>query len=170
MEKGFVFVELFLPIPNGQVARALFQFAQDDFERNLYVRIADVNRNPDKSPMEEIKKIRSRKSGSERVFRTIGDYAWVSYYSSLIKPALEAFKSPTSLVEKKLISNINHNAASHGTKLGAFEPIDSNSFRLTEIGKLIKNSPSISRKFSKSKFSNITNQIEKLSYSLIERF
>ena len=129
---GTTTIECFLPT----------EFDLDDFERNLYVRIADVNRDPDKSPMEEIKKIRSRKSGSERVFRTIGDYTWASYYSSQIKPALEAFKSPTSLVEKKLISNINHNAASHGTKLGAFEPIDSNSFRLTEIGKLIKNSPS----------------------------
>lgn len=118
------------------------EFDLDDFEQNLYVRIADINRNPDKSPMEDIKKIRSRKSGSERVFRTIGDYSWSSYYSSLIKPALEAFNSPTSLVEKNLISNINHNAASHGTKLGAFEPVDSDTFRLTEIGKLIKSSPS----------------------------
>jgi hypothetical protein len=125
-------IECFLPT----------EFDLDDFERNIYVRIADVNRNPEKSPMEEIKKIRSRKSGSERVFRTIGDYSWSSYYSSLIKPALEAFDSPTSLVEKKLISSINHNAASHGTKLGAFEPVAPNSFRLTEIGKLIKNSPS----------------------------
>lgn len=125
-------IECFLPT----------EFDIDDFERNLYVRIADVNRNPDKSPMEEIRKIRSRKSGSERVFRTIGDYSWSSYYSSLIKPALEAFKSPTSLVEKKLISNINHNAVSHGIKLGAFEPADSNSFKLTDIGKFIKKSPS----------------------------
>jgi len=129
---GTTTIECFLPT----------EFDLDDFERNLYVRIADVNRNPEKSPMEEIKKIRSRKSGSQRVFRTIGDYSWASYYSSLIKPALEAFKSPTFLVEKKLISNINHNAASHGTKLGAFEPVGSNSFRLTEIGKLIKNTPS----------------------------
>ncbi len=125
-------IECFLPT----------EFDLDDFERNLYVRIADVNKNPDKSPMEEIKKIRSRKSGSERVFRTIGDYSWSSYYSSLIKPALEAFKSPTSLVEKKLISKINHNAASHGIKLGAFESVGSGSFKLTEIGKLIKSSPS----------------------------
>jgi superfamily II DNA or RNA helicase len=124
-------IECFLPT----------EFDIEDFERNLYVRIADVNRNPESSPLDEIKKIRSRKSGTERVFRTIGDYTWSSYYSSLVKPSLEAFKSSTSLVEKKTISNINHNAASHGVKLGAFELVDSSSYRLTEIGKLLKESP-----------------------------
>lgn len=125
-------IECFLPT----------EFDLDDFERNLYVRIADVNRNPEKSPLDEIRKTRSRKSGSERVFRTIGDYGWNSYYSSLIKPALDIFKSPTSLVEKKLISAINHNAVSHGIKIGAFEPAGDSSYGLTEIGKLIKSSPS----------------------------
>jgi superfamily II DNA or RNA helicase len=116
-------------------------FDVNEFEQNLYVRIADVNRDPDRSPMDEIKKLRSRKSGSERVFRTIGDYKWESYYSSLIKPSLEAFESVTSIVEMKLISKINNNAASHAMKLGALELVDSNMFKLTEIGKLIKKSP-----------------------------
>jgi hypothetical protein len=58
-----------------------------------------------------------------------------------VKPALEEFKSPSSIVEKSLIAKINHNAVSHCTKLGVFDPVDSRNYRLTDIGKSLKNQP-----------------------------
>jgi predicted helicase len=124
-------IECFLPT----------EFDLGNFEKNLYARIADVNKNPEKSSMEEIKKIRSRKSGTSRIFRTIGDYTWSSYNSSLINPALNVFKSQTSLVKRNEISSINHNAVSHCIKLGVLELVNEDSFILTEIGKLLKLAP-----------------------------
>jgi superfamily II DNA or RNA helicase len=122
------FVECFLPT----------EFNIQKFEKHIYARIGDVNKNPEESALDEIKKLKSRKSGIKRVFRTIGDYGVDSYYSSLIKPALEEFHSPNQIIEKQLISGINNNAVSHGIKLGAFEETGSGKFQLTEVGKIIK--------------------------------
>ena len=124
-------IECFLPT----------EFDLGKFEETLYVRIAEVNKNPETTHYVANKNIGSRKSGTGRVFRTIGDYNWSAYDTSLVKPSIAKFNKPTSEVKKSLILKINHNAASHGIKLGTLEAAGKDAFILTDIGKLLKEEP-----------------------------
>lgn len=112
----------------------------DLFERNLYLKIADVNRNPKNYISIGSKLGKSeRKSNYTRVFKTICDYNPTVLYSSLIRPTLDLIED-SNLYNELLTSDlkINNNNISHCHRLGVIKKIDSKRSQLTSLGMKLK--------------------------------
>lgn len=109
------------------------EISLDEFEEKLYLKIAHVNKNPStlkyNSPKNYAKL--ERKSGQVRIFKTLGDYSFNTYFNKLVIPSMNKFKG------KKRVSSIdlkvNHNNVSHTRRLGLITR-DSKDFILTPLG------------------------------------
>lgn len=106
------------------------------FEESLYLRIAEVNKNP----TEEIYKVAKtygkteRKSAQKRIFKTLGDYSVRSYFKNLVIPTLNKYEGKSKALH---ISNIkiNNNNVSHTKRLGLI--VDNKSvYTLTPLGEM----------------------------------
>lgn len=89
------------------------------FEEHLYLKIADVNKNPtsDSFKAPKIYGPKERKSSQKRIFKTLGDYAVDSYYKNLVEPTMKAFKENIASLDISKIK-INNNNVSHTKRLG----------------------------------------------------
>ncbi len=108
------------------------------FEENLYLKIADVNKNPTSENF-KISKIygkSERKSSQKRIFKTLGDYGVDSYFENLVKPTIKAYKGKTNSLDISKIA-INHNNVSHTKKLGLIIN-DKKNYILTPLGEKYK--------------------------------
>jgi superfamily II DNA or RNA helicase len=104
------------------------------FEEQLYLKIADVNKNPTseslKSPITYGPK--ARKSSQKRIFKTLGDYSFDTYFKNLVEPTLQAFKNKNYALDLNSIK-INNNNVSHTKRLGLI--IDENKkYSITPLG------------------------------------
>ncbi len=105
----------------------------DDFSESLSLRIAEVNKDPSNIAKEFIVTRASRKSGTNRTFRTVGDLNIDAYYYNLVIPTLEKYNDfAIGLPRESII--INHNNVSHCVKIGALQEKDLK-FYVTDIGK-----------------------------------
>ena len=114
-----------------------------DFESSLQFRIGELNKQGSNEPPKVIftGAKGERKSSIKRVFTSMGDYNMDAYKASLVLPTLEKF---TSLNDIKAGTDlkINNNNVSHTFRLGAIDKVDTKNYKLTAIGKLIKEDPS----------------------------
>lgn len=111
------------------------EFNVNEFEVSLYLKIADVNKNP--TQLLEKKKPHTknaRKSMVKRSFRTLGDYTVDAYKNSLVLPTLKKFLSENKKLTKKEIK-IDHNNVSHTERLGIIKKDQEANYLLTELGK-----------------------------------
>lgn len=111
------------------------EFNVEDFETSLYLKIADVNRNPTQAvPKAKPHKKDARKSKVKRVFRTLGDYTVESYKNSLVIPTLAKFTNELDgLTNAEL--KVDHNNVSHTERLGLIKKDSESNYTLTEIGR-----------------------------------
>ncbi len=94
------------------------EFNVKQFEEQLYLRIADVNKNPTSNVNKTIKYgKKERKSDYKRIFKTLGDYSVLSYKEKLVLPTIKKYSDVGSALTKKELS-INHNNLSHTERLG----------------------------------------------------
>ena len=110
----------------------------EEFEEQISVRIADVNRNPEGSigPGSKLGK-NERISTYRRIFKTIGDYN-VESYSNLVISTIGKFNSELDVMKRDQLL-INHNNISHTEKLGVIRKTADRQYELTVIGrKLLK--------------------------------
>ncbi len=105
----------------------------DEFSDSLSLRIAEVNKDPDRIEREFIVNKASRTSGIKRTFRTVGDYQIDAYYRNLVLPTLEKYETFAKGLPRESIT-INHNNVSHCVKIGALVERDMKFF-VTDVGK-----------------------------------
>lgn len=104
------------------------------FEENLYLKIADVNKNPTSENFKVAKVYGSkeRKSSQVRIFKTLGDYSVESYFKNLIQPTLSVYKGKTNVLHISKIK-INNNNVSHTKRLGLIIN-DKKNYSITPLG------------------------------------
>lgn len=104
------------------------------FEENLYLKIADVNKNPTSENFKVAKVYgkKERKSSQKRIFKTLSDYSVESYYKNLVKPTLKAYKSKTNVLDISKIK-VNNNNVSHTKRLELIIN-DKKSYSITPLG------------------------------------
>ena len=115
-------------------------FDINKFEKNLFTRIAIINCEPTSKKFRQ-RKIYGKKdriSSHSRLFRTIGDYSFESFKNNLIFPTLEKFSEVDEILAYKKLK-INHNNVSHTFRLGLIEKLKHKNYKLTAIGKQVKN-------------------------------
>ena len=105
-----------------------------DFTDGLYLRIAEVNKDPGNIAPEFIVGTK-RTSGVTRMFRTVGDYNIEAYYKNLVLPTLKKYPDLTTGLSRTDIA-IDHNNVSHCVKIGALEERNKK-FYITDIGKAL---------------------------------
>lgn len=111
------------------------EFNVEDFETSLYLKIAEVNRNPTQvAPKTKPHTKDARKSKVKRVFRTLGDYTVESYKNSLVLPTLAKFKNESEKLTNAELK-VDHNNVSHTERLGVIKKDADSNYSLTEIGK-----------------------------------
>ncbi|MFH1825051.1 MAG: DEAD/DEAH box helicase family protein [Candidatus Firestonebacteria bacterium] len=94
------------------------EFNVKDFEKKLYLRIAEVNRNPTHFDYKTRKYGKTeRKSEYKRIFKTLGDYSVESYKNNLVMPTIRKFQSKDQTLSTAKLK-INHNNISHTERLG----------------------------------------------------
>jgi superfamily II DNA or RNA helicase len=104
------------------------------FEEHLYLKIADVNKNPSSETFKVAKVYgkKERKSSQKRIFKTLGDYSVESYYKNLVTPTIEAYKGKSTTLDISKIK-INNNNVSHTKRLGLIIN-DKKSYSITPLG------------------------------------
>jgi superfamily II DNA or RNA helicase len=104
------------------------------FEENLYLKIADVNKNPSSETFKVAKVYgkKERKSSQKRIFKTLGDYSIDSYYKNLVNPTIELYKGTSNSLDISKIK-INNNNVSHTKRLGLIIN-DKKSYSITPLG------------------------------------
>jgi superfamily II DNA or RNA helicase len=111
------------------------EFSVEDFETSLYLKIAEVNRNPTQVNLETKPHTKdARKSKVKRVFRTLGDYTVESYKNSLVLPTLAKFINEVDKLTNSELK-VDHNNVSHTERLGIIKKDSESNYSLTEIGK-----------------------------------
>jgi superfamily II DNA or RNA helicase len=111
------------------------EFSVEDFETSLYLKIADVNRNPIQIALKTKSHTKdARKSKVKRVFRTLGDYTVESYKNSLVLPTLAKFINEADKLTNAELK-VDHNNVSHTERLGIIKKDSESNYTLTEIGK-----------------------------------
>lgn len=94
------------------------EFDVKDFEKRLYLKIAEVNGNPTRFDKKTKKYGRAeRKSDYKRIFKTLGDYSVEAYKNNLVIPTMEKFHSKDQMLPVAKLQ-INHNNVSHTERLG----------------------------------------------------
>lgn len=117
----------------------------DKFKEKLYLRIAEVNKEPTRvAPKKRKYGKRERKSDYKRIFKTIGDYSVKSYRDSLVMPTLTKFNKPSDALPKEQLAVFkngkkNHNNISHTIRLGLVSENDGYC-KLTPLGIQLYNS------------------------------
>ncbi|NMC61288.1 MAG: DEAD/DEAH box helicase family protein [Candidatus Methanofastidiosa archaeon] len=118
------------------------QIDLEKFESELYLRIAEVNKEPTRI-LPKTKKYGKgeRKSDYKRIFRTIGDYNVDTYYKSLVEPTLKKFNSISDALTKDELALIingkkSHNNLSHTLRLGLISESNKH-YKLTPLGILL---------------------------------
>ncbi|MFH1003914.1 MAG: DEAD/DEAH box helicase family protein [Bacteroidota bacterium] len=108
------------------------------FEEHLYLKIADVNKNPSSENFKVAKVYgkKERKSSQKRIFKTLGDYSVESYYSNLVKPTIKAYKGKTNTLDISKIK-VNNNNVSHTKRLGLIIN-DKKNYSITPLGEKYK--------------------------------
>lgn len=108
------------------------------FEEKLYLKIADVNKNPTsvdfKSP--KVYGKTERKSSQKRIFKTLGDYSVNTYFKNLVDPTIKKYDHSKKILNINEIK-INHNNVSHTKKLGLIINEDKN-YEITPLGEKYK--------------------------------
>lgn len=110
-----------------------------DFEEKLYLKIAEVNAEPTSSKFVASRQYgrNERKSNIKRIFRTLGDYSYESYLTTLVEPTLNKFNNIDQKIP--LINlKINNNNVSHTEKLGLVIKEDK-VYSLSPLGKKVFN-------------------------------
>jgi hypothetical protein len=104
------------------------------FEKRLYLKIAEVNANPTMLRYEDSKTYgkKERKSGYQRIFKTLGDYSSKAYEENLVSPTILKFESSDQKLDGSTLK-INHNNVSHTQRLGLIAKIDK-TYELTPLG------------------------------------
>ena len=104
------------------------------FEEHLYLKIADVNKNPSSENFKVTKVYgkKERKSSQKRIFKTLGDYSVDSYYINLVKPTIKAFEGKTNTLDILEIK-VNNNNVSHTKRLGLIIN-DKKNYSITPLG------------------------------------
>lgn len=104
------------------------------FEEHLYLKIADINKNPSSEKFKESKVYgkKERKSSQKRIFKTLGDYKVDTYYSNLVNPTLNLFKGNSVALDISKIK-INNNNVSHTKRLGLIVD-DKKKYTITPLG------------------------------------
>jgi len=94
------------------------EFNIEDFQDQLYLRIAEVNGDP-KTIYSNSKTYgkKERKSEYKRIFKTLSDYSYQSYKDNLVEPTIRKFRSVDSTLPIDELQ-INHNNISHTERLG----------------------------------------------------
>jgi predicted helicase len=113
------------------------------FEEHLYLKIADVNKNPTSENFKVAKVYgkTERKSSQKRIFKTIGDTAFESYMNNLVKPTLEKFKNGIESIPSNQLDIVSssgkksHNNVSHTQRLGLIMKINKE-YSITPLGEL----------------------------------
>lgn len=109
------------------------EFDVKDFEKKLYLKIAEVNGNPTRLDRKTIKYGRSeRKSDYKRIFKTLGDYSVESYKKNLVMPTIDKFRSKDQVLSVAKLQ-INHNNISHTERLGLIVK-EKEGYRLSPLG------------------------------------
>jgi len=105
-----------------------------EFERQLVIRIAEVNRNPTGThrPAGTLGS-GERTSAIARRMKTLGDYTPTKYQESLIDPTVRRFRSATGLVARASL-RVNNNNIAHSQRLGVIKQRSDGRFALTAIG------------------------------------
>lgn len=94
------------------------EFDIKQFEKQLYIRIAKFNGEPTRvTPIKTKYGKKERKSDIERIFKTLGDYALLSYENNLVMPTLKKFEDKNQILSVAKLS-VNHNNISHTERLG----------------------------------------------------
>ncbi len=114
------------------------------FEEELYIKIAEVNKEPTKTLPKKKYGKKERKSNYKRIFKTIGDYSTNSFKNNLVEPTLVKFNDiSTTLIKDELTiyknNKPNHNNISHTIRLGLIEKNNAK-FNLTPLGIQLYNS------------------------------
>lgn len=104
------------------------------FEENLYLKIADVNKNPSAESFKTAKVYgkTQRKSSKKRVFKTLGDYSVDSYFENLVKPTIKFYRKNVSTLDINKIK-VNNNNVSHTKRLGLIINENKN-YSITPLG------------------------------------
>ncbi len=104
------------------------------FEEHLYLKIADINKNPSSENFKVAKVYgkKERKSSQKRIFKTLGDYSVDTYYKNLVKPTIAAYKGKSNTLDISKIK-INNNNVSHTKRLGLIIN-DKKNYSITPLG------------------------------------
>lgn len=135
-------------------------FDVKNFEESLYLKIADVNKNPTNTGYKTIKYgKKGRKSDYKRIFKTLGDYSISSYRDNLVIPTLDKFSKPFDH-KKKGDLKINHNNISHTDRLGLIIT-DEKKYRLSPLGQqLFENKASFENIFRQQMLRYFSTQVD----------
>ena len=113
------------------------------FEEHLYLKIADVNKNPSSENFKAAKVYgkTERKSSQKRIFKTIGDTAFESYMNNLVKPTMVKYKKGKKTIPSNQLDILSssgkksHNNVSHTERLGLIMK-DKKEYSITPLGEL----------------------------------
>lgn len=106
----------------------------DKFKENVYLKIAEVNGDPNTYSYKTIKYGRKeRKSNFKRNFKTLGDYSFESYKNNLVDPTINKFDRFDSTLQNSDLKT-NNNNVSHTLRLGLISKSEKN-FTLTPLGR-----------------------------------
>lgn len=110
------------------------QINLEQFEKKLYLKIAEVNANPTilKGSAMKIYGKKERRSDYKRVFKTLGDYGYKTYEKNLVMPTISKFKTKDDLLSIEDLK-VNHNNVSHTVRLGLITKTDK-LFQLSPLG------------------------------------
>lgn len=108
------------------------------FEETLYLKIADVNKNPTASNFKTkiVYGKTERKSSQTRIFKTIGDMGYQTYFDSCVKPTLKKYSARQRTLPASEIK-IDHNNVSHTKKLGLIMK-EKRNYTITPLGEKYK--------------------------------
>ncbi len=113
------------------------------FEEHLYLKIADVNKNPSSENFKVARVYgkKERKSSQKRIFKTIGDTAFESYMNNLVKPTMVKYKKGKKTIPSNKLDILSssgkksHNNVSHTERLGLIMK-DKKEYSITPLGEL----------------------------------
>ena len=108
------------------------------FEENLYLKIADVNKNPTASNFKTkiVYGKTERKSSQKRIFKTIGDMGYQTYFDTCVKPTMKKYSAKQKSLPVSEIK-IDHNNVSHTKRLGLIMKENKN-YTITPLGEKYK--------------------------------
>jgi len=113
------------------------EFDVDKFKENVYLKIAEVNGDPNTYSYKTKQYGRKeRKSNFKRIFKTLGDYSIESYKNNLVDPTISKFNKLDSVMKSSDLI-INNNNISHTQRLGLISKRNKD-FSLTPMGQKYK--------------------------------